>query len=474
MAPEQKCSSHSLFTYLWPQVQIFMVTPFLDASLSAHTIVFVISLVTLIRPSSHTLRFLALASSIRFWSHGAMSNHVFIHLFINSCILLNASEVGLRESVRMVARALYFGTSLHKLNSGFFDTSVSCASQTSALTLARFGVPNSSVVATLAVKGSPIGALFTEFALPFIIHTRIGLALAILFHVFLIMPPMPHSFYPFSLPMVACFSLYVKRELSLIWSVVPIGALATYVQTKGTSSRLEYPAYGLHQVAEYWISATALLLLWSLRQTHSTMPFRKVISSLRQVLPAAILTLAFLLPYVGVRVYSGAFAMFSNLRVEGCAPNHFALTPLDAFGVMNDLVKIEGTNIPALREYQVDVSAYLYPEERNYLTQLNVTPSLWILPPNWTEKVAFEPFAVPRIEMRRTIAKTIPEDSHYVDYRRHTGCAADCVSNCDQWSEIQRWTPRSQASEENMMSPPLWWERIFRFRAFGPDDPCRH
>lgn len=458
----------SLFVFLWAQMQIFMVVPFLGWGVSWHYLVFVVAIETLLFPRRFNCMLLALVSSVRFCFCGAMSNHVFINLFINACILLSWNDGSLRESIRFLLRALYFGTGLHKCNASFIDATVSCASQTTALTFARFGIPSTNEWAILVVKASPGAAILLELALPFLIHTRPGIAIALLFHLSLIFPPMPNSFYPFSMPMLCCFALFVKQEINWAWAAIPVVTTAFYFQVK-PSDRLEYPPYNLHQTAEIWIWMTFALLFWSLRRpTIPTMGLREVLVGGR-IFPSILLLCASLLPYIGVRVYSGAFAMFSNLRVEGCATNHFILKPVDPFGVMNDLVKVEDTNIPELRMFQVDLARYFLEEEHTYLASMNMSPALWIVPPKWNESIPFTGFTVPRIEMRRVLAKAELEESHYVSYREHAGCA-DCGSSqqCDQWSDMRRWT------RNETITPLQWWEAIFRFRAFDPQNTCRH
>ena len=62
-------------------------------------------------------------------------------------------------------------------------------------------------------------------------------------------------------------------------------------------------------------------------------------------------------PYMGLRTYSGSFAMFSNLRVEGCKPNHWLLRDVlklrpMSIGFLSDAVEVVDTNVPELRAFQ--------------------------------------------------------------------------------------------------------------------------
>eukprot|EP00397_Hematodinium_sp_SG-2012_P043576 GEMP01048464.1.p1 GENE.GEMP01048464.1~~GEMP01048464.1.p1 ORF type:complete len:297 (+),score=76.73 GEMP01048464.1:258-1148(+) len=296
--------------------------------------------------------------------------------------------------------------------------------------------------------------------------------MAVMFHLFLVLPLPPSSYYPFSVPMLCCCALFGKAKLNWTWYAVLAMCAAVGWQTKDTARVLEYPPYDLHRAAECWSVMTSALILRALvRELPTEMPRSTIPASIRRVIPSILLVLLVLTPYVGVRVYSGAFAMFSNLRVEGCAPNHFVLPSLDPLGTMSDLVKIEDTNVHALKTFQVDLADHFQAVDREYLLSLNVTPALWICPPTWKLNITFQPFAVPRLEMRRALLATAPKESHYVKYRAHTGCATHCTSNCDLWSDVQHWTP---ASKNKFMAPLRWWEMMSRFRAFSPDFPCRH
>lgn len=110
-------------------------------------------------------------------------------------------------------------------------------------------------------------------------------------------------------------------------------------------------------------------------------------------------------PYLGLRTYP-AFAMFSNLRVEGSTPNHLFLGGgLDLFGFQRDTVRVLDTEVPALLNFQVDLSVLYLPNTTQYLRDAGMHPSLWICPPRWRYSPAanFTPFSAPAVEIRRRL-----------------------------------------------------------------------
>jgi len=474
-----------LFAFLWAQAQIFIVAPFVHYGIiDIHALVCLVALVTLAKPCKETLNLLALTSTVRLGLHGAMSNHVFTIILVNAMILLNSGD-DLRESIRVFSQVLYFGTGIHKCNSGFINPDVSCGAQTTGLVLSRMGISSTSPFATLTMATSTWVPLVAELVLPFLLYSRLGCALGILFHLFLVFPLPPSSYYPFSIPMLCCYSLIVAKErieVGWLWKSIPMMSLAVFWQTKDDETRrLEYPPYDLHTVAEFWCVMTSIFLLAVLYL--GDLPVAKASGTafhcLRRLFIPSLLGVIFLTPYLGLRVYSGVFAMFSNLRVEGCNPNHFFIPTLDLFGEMNDAVRVEKTNVPSLLHFQVDLAESFRPDDRNYLKSFNMKPALWICPPSWEQDATFQSYAIPRIEMRRALLKNKSRmnDEHFVDYREHAGCNTECGqadgriktgNTCDKWGPVKQWTPKDHVEELQ------WWHSLLRYRSFGTDDPCRH
>eukprot|EP00439_Symbiodinium_sp_Y106_P074435 s371_g14.t1 len=380
----------------------------------------------------------AASSGLHLWLCGSRSNHIMQDLIINAAIVLaavvgpgNAADFSRRlgAAVHRFLVVLYAVSALHKLNSDWFDTQVSCASSVTATLLAQYGpawlkgrfreVLWRSPVATFVLETSPGAAAAFEVILPALLAAagppgfcrRLGVSLGAVFHLMLALPLPPASFYPFS---ASCLALYAPDAVSnfclvaervapflgrLLWFALPgllaattaaadsSGSWSTWVK-QGDGSDAPFEPYDLYNGAIYWcFLVTALWLLLCLCGPGSAdkggeRPARGgALASVFVVL--AVLTLG-LGPYLGTRTYP-AFAMFSNLRIEGGAPNHqFLGTGLDLFGFQADVV-------------HVDLSQLYTHRTSAFFAAAGLLPALWICPPSWRYPPAanFTAFSAP-------------------------------------------------------------------------------
>ena len=124
---------------------------------------------------------------------------------------------------------------------------------------------------------------------------------------------------------------------------------------------------------------------------------------LRRALPALFVATVSAAPYLGARTYP-AFAMFSNLRVEGGGvTNHwvvrrvgtrFSINANDAYDAYaraygpDVAVRVEATDLPSLRDAQINL-APLFPDSvARALGLTDVTPEFLIAPPVWGPRYA--------------------------------------------------------------------------------------
>merc|ERR1711939_173077 len=105
---------------------------------------------------------------------------------------------------------------LHKLNAAFFDSSRSCASQTTSMVVSQwiepglqfFGLRASESLLNLLVQYAPYAAVATEFLilpLTSLNFPRCFVTIGVCFHIFLAVPFPPSSYYPFSLVSLALY-----------------------------------------------------------------------------------------------------------------------------------------------------------------------------------------------------------------------------------------------------------------------------
>jgi hypothetical protein len=113
-------------------------------------------------------------------------------------------------------------------------------------------------------------------------------------------------------------------------------------------------------------------------------------SSLAPLLPALFIFAVSASTYLGVRTYP-SFAMFSNLLLEGGASNHWVVTSPLRFDVNagssslaryygpHVAVEVLDTNLPSLRNLQVNLAPLLPPAVLAALAAANVTVGLYEL-----------------------------------------------------------------------------------------------
>eukprot|EP00435_Cladocopium_sp_Y103_P024356 s1242_g5.t19 len=378
---------------------------------------------------------------------GACSSRPQFREELGSC---SALVLGLRQLLSLIFTpltssqvVLYFISAMHKLNSDWFDTRVSCASSVTGTLLAQYvptTVPAGSSLSRLLLESAPYAAVAFEVFLPSLLALappgrstfwqgaciRLAVVLGSIFHLTLALPLPPASFYPFSASCLALYPLLMPdaceklaqlREfgwgklvgLSLPGLMLSICAAAnlsegvTYEQA-GQCNRcsaeeagawsswlkggpqdvpFEYPPYDLYNAGICWcLGVTTFLSLLALLGKGSNEDGRPVSAA------AAIAVVATLLlglgPYLGTRTYP-AFAMFSNLRVEGSRPNHLLLGGgLDLLGLQSDAV-------------EVDLSQLFTSQTQSYFAAAGLEKALWICPPKWPHSVEFQAFSAPAL-----------------------------------------------------------------------------
>jgi len=302
---------------------------------------------------------------------------------------------------------------------------------------------------------SPYAAAALEFLLPLLLAIagppgippqhriceqarRIAVMIAACFHFGLALPLPPSSFYPFSASCLAMLIVEVPAAMEAfmatvcshaptlfqnVWMILPAclvlpvcahagGYVSRYIRDGETRiAPFEYPPYDLYDAGMCWESGLTVFLLYlcAIGPGRSVDAYRRSSCGRTCVVASGVCLFLQLLiglsPYLGLRTYP-AFAMFSNLRVEGSTPNHLFLGGgLDLFGFQRDTVRVLDTDVPALLSFQVDLSVLYLPKTTQYLLDAGMHPSLWICPPRWryAPPANFTPFSAPAVEIRRRL-----------------------------------------------------------------------
>ena len=403
--------------------------------------------------------------------------------------LRDAFAANLERAVGLVLGVLYLTTGVAKLNDAWHDPSVSCCAHmlVGALSGPAIGLAP-RVIAHLRASGllrvAPAGAALFELAFPALLRlsrrhvaTLRALVLAgAAFHVLIALPPPPMSAYPFSMLMAPMYVVGVARracdrlvaaikawrgEAKIAASAALVAAFAYAADANARSDLFEYPPYFAWEIGATW---TALAFAWivfavcgddagggaakeddafseeeeerasrgtPVRRRPSVVPSRRSwTSACVLAAPAAFVLTASASQYVGARTYP-SFAMFSNLRVEAGASNHWArrlFLPSGLAGgprrhhhsTYHSALEILRTDLGSLRAANVNL-APLYPAEvKAGLDAAGAEAAFYVSPPAWSREWTepFRAFAIPTLEARRRVSEAVARnETFFVEYR---------------------------------------------------------
>ena len=314
------------------------------------------------------------------------ANHILFTAFVDLSLLIvigtgafhrtrgGLSQDAIYLQVKGVLRVelilLYFFAVLHKLNTDYFDPSVSCAGYLLHEMQVRFAfLP----VGDRSLQFSIYGTIFLEAAIPVLLcfkRTRnLGIIIALGFHLFLSVHQ-HKGLYGFSAMMFALLFTCVPDSLvdrvyarlndlgildrltglgrfharRVLWGggIVLIGVLVvifaadinirSFKETAYTIGQLLWVPYGLALIALYLMGNSAL-------KDDESRRFLFPCRSWAWIMPVIIFLHSFC-PYLGLKTVP-CLSMFSNLRTEGPRPNHLFLSQrLQVFDYQNDLVEV--------------------------------------------------------------------------------------------------------------------------------------
>jgi hypothetical protein len=288
---------------------------------------------------------------------------------------------------------LYVFAAVAKLNRGFFEPQLSCATAMyGRLGLLPF-LPRAGWTAHAAIWGT----ILVELGLPLLLllpRTRLaGVVLAIPFHgVLAVSGHVPFSAYALMMlaaflpedmaerlqrcrehsPRLNRFSDRIARLAGRSWTF-PAAALAWLLTVARPTSAWIPPSAGefdegLLLPFGLYLGAVSALLAWAL----ALAPRRYRFGGFR--LPHPILVLGPILvvanglqPYLGLKT-GGSFTMYSNIQTEGERWNHL-LVPhsVKLFSLQDDLVRVIDSSDPRLRDTARAGSSWVYLQFQRYL-----------------------------------------------------------------------------------------------------------
>lgn len=298
--------------------------------------------------------------------------------------------------VRIEVIILYFFAVFHKLNSGFFDPVVSCATDLLKAQNVGLIVPMSeglfvfNAYLTLAIE------LMIPLLLCFQRTSIAGVVVGLVFHCILSYSTY-NAFYDFSSVMFAAYFVFLapdfsqyavqrfqrlKTSVQTIFSgfsatrLVTIVILSTlglgvfYLLNKSIDSFQRVHLYFFWTV--YSLLFAILIVGYIIRRTrHSSLkdyrPFAVAHWSLLMV-PVLVFVNG-TLPYLGLKT-ENSYAMFSNLRTEGGKTNHFIIpATMQVFDYQKEVVEIVSSTDPYLQQLARQDLALVLFEFKSYVNE---------------------------------------------------------------------------------------------------------
>jgi hypothetical protein len=333
------------------------------------------------------------------------------------------------EQLRVVARALlatmYFYGIFHKINTGFLDPEVSCATALYVPLAAPFGLGENlfgrylAIYSTFVIEGIAIVCLYWRR------FFWVGLLVSLPFHY--VIPISGYSWYmDFSSLVFALYMLSVPRDVSsglystgawlvrrvphlgagmsavvalaLVWGLAGAAVLAaaTFLYPGRALGLLWHSAWLI-----VWALFGGLSMLFIIRAALLEQPYQEQGPRKRQswwvyAIPTVLFVTAFS-PYVGLKTES-SIAMFSNLHTEGGVSNHLLFPePPYLFDYQTNVARVIDSNSKQLQAIAANPNLGLV--EHDIAIRLVNNPGLWItyeMNGQRFEQVRAETFTGPR------------------------------------------------------------------------------
>jgi hypothetical protein len=319
-----------------------------------------------------------------------LGNHWLVVGFVSLAILgtLGPGEPWprLAPAARWVLLGFYSFAAFAKLNSGFFDPTVSCGVLYANQALSSWGLPTLSSSSPLA----PVVAVATaviELSVPVLLIVprtrRLGVALGYSFH-FLFSLDLSQHFYDFTSVLFPLFALFLDdatlssfeerveahRTASQVVAAYLVAlATAAVAPQNGLTDRFVW--YGFFAV---WIPFGFMLVAWVVRDLNRPSPVAMKLGGPAPALIFALVVLNGLTPYLGAKTGYG-FNMYANLETVDGHTNHYVVRrALELVDI--EYVRLVDTDDAGLQAY-ID-HGYLVPERnlRDFLAdhpEVNVT-----------------------------------------------------------------------------------------------------
>jgi hypothetical protein len=398
----------------------------------------------LLRPGAPVaLGLLALAGIVSTWEEAPfVGNHWVLAGFVNLAILLAVVTGAIRRRLhdrldladrlfpvaRLCLLGFYSFAAFAKLNTDFFDRSVSCATfyfaeSTDSLGLSRLRLGGAAWLEYAVI----VGTVVIELSVPILLvrqrTRRVGVVVALVFHAVLALDR-SHQFFDFSSLLAALFVLFLP-PMAGTWVAERVGSIRARLALRGERlpARVHLVLVGVPTATAFLVAVDALTidLAWDVGwwpwQAYALLVIVTTVRFLRQERRSATVRLTphhalfalvpllvvanGLTPYLEVKTGYG-WNMYANLRTVDGESNHLLVRrtfPLT--DEHEDLVEILDTNSAALAAYAANDYALTWRQLRTYLSE---HPSVRITYQRGTAIVALQ-----RADDRPELVEPVPE-----------------------------------------------------------------
>lgn len=350
-----------------------------------------LAVLLLVRPSRKALGAAAALVLVTLWLELPVTgNHWLLVGFVAVAVLISLATrdpwAWFSVTGRWILLGFYSFAAFAKLNSGFFDPSVSCGVFYANQSLASFGLPTfdgDSLLGTLAIAGPVMTELSVPILLAFTRTRRAGVLLALVFHSIISLDFDQH-FYDFTAALVMLLCLFLPETTvegiearTSRPSRTRVFALAVVVVVLAASLMPHsfLPAVVVVRLVAFgaWVPFVVWLIVRVARDGlgPSSLPMR--LPGVAAWVLVAVVIANGLTPYFELKTSLG-FNMYANLVTVAGDSNHLVVRrTLHISDVQDDLVKIVTSDDAALEQYAE--KGYLVPR-RNLLDYLARHPDV--------------------------------------------------------------------------------------------------
>ncbi len=419
---EPKTATRSIklktFSVLWAIATLFHLahSGLFDVQLN-YALLSIAAMFVIFRPSLRSLMVLIVLQlyevitlmphATNHWLFTGFVNLTILHILIDYIIRHRSLKVNEDSFFNSISRAirweiiiLYFYAVFHKLNSGFFTSDTSCATE-------LFKAQNIDSVISLTpalIAINPYAIIFIELLIPLLLifnKTRhAAILIGFFFHCVLSYNSY-NAFYDFSSMILAAYFLfmddniggwivkqknrfvsvrenylrkYSTRKVLFLFFLILVFIVLVYILNKTLTTYSNFHLYFFWTIFSILYISIFIAFLLHRRTALHNLENKKPIVALRLkhgafALVPILVFINGISPYLGLKT-EGSFSMFSNLRTEGGVSNHYIIpASFQIFDYQKEVVEIISSTDKTLEHRAKEQKLMVLFELQNYVVE---------------------------------------------------------------------------------------------------------